>query len=144
MLHAGAPALPAVALPRVSSRIAVIGSAAVAGLLLALLIVRVTFGASEAAQTARELAAARDAIAQRDAQIATLQGTITTTAQAQSELQSAAKSAQDTNASLAAERDEAKQRVSQLETKLMETQGKVTDLEATTARQTQELKSLAS
>lgn len=132
------------ALPRLSTRTALIVSAAVVGLLLALVLVRVAFGASEAARAERELTAARDAIAQRDAKIASLEGAVATGSQAQSELQNAAKSAQEQGAATARERDDAKQRVSQLESKLMETQGKLTDLEQKSAQQAQELKSLAS
>lgn len=132
------------ALPRISSRTALAASAAVVGLLLALVLVRVAFGASDAARAERELTAARDAITQRDAKIASLEGVVATGNQAQGELQNVAKTAQEQGAATARERDEAQQRVSQLESRLMETQGKLTDLEKKSAQQTQELKSLAS
>ena len=45
--------------------------------------------------------------------------------------------------SLKAERDDAKQRVSALETKLMETQGQLTDLQKTSAKQATDIRSLA-
>ena len=141
-LHLGAPSVPA--LPRISSRAAIIAGAAVAGLVVAFLLIRVTLGASDDDATARELDAARVAITQRDAKIASLEGAVATGSQAQSALQSSAKSEQDANAALTKERDDAKQRVSQLETKLMETEGRLTDAQAATVKASHDAKTLAS
>lgn len=141
-LHLDRPAMPL--LPRISSRAAIVAGAALAGLLVALLLIRVTLGASDDDATARELDAARGAITQRDAKIASLEGTVATGSQAQSALQSSAKSVQDANAALTKERDDARRRVSQLETKLMETEGRLTDAQTVAAKAAHDAKTLAS
>jgi hypothetical protein len=142
-LHLGAPTLPAaIVLPRISSRGAMIAGAALVGIVFALLAIRVTLGAGDSDATARELDAARVAITQRDAKIASLEGTVATGSQAQSALQSTAQSAQSDNAALKNERDQAKQRVALLETKLMQTEGSLTDLQKVSAKQAQDIKTL--
>lgn len=131
------------ALPRFSPRVGMIAFAAFAGIAIALLLIQVSSGASDSAAAARELAAAHDAIAQRDARIANLEGTIAARAQEQSVLQNSAESAQGRVAALTDERDTAKQRVALLETELMETKGDLKDAQAVTAKQQAELKTLS-
>ncbi|MDA0301619.1 MAG: hypothetical protein O2822_03755, partial [Chloroflexi bacterium] len=143
-LHLGAPSpIRAAVLPRVSPRVGMIAFAAFAGIAIALLLIQVSSGASDSAAAARELAAARDAIVQREAKIASLEGAITTRTQEQSALQSSAESAQGQVAALTDERDAAKQRVGLLEAELMQTKGDLKDEQARTAKQQAELKTLS-
>ena len=137
------PSLPSVTLPRLSSRAGVIAGAALTGVMVALLLIGRTMGASDSDVTARELAAARDAITQRDARIASLEGAVATGTQAQSALQSTAKSAQDESVALKNERDEAKLRVGQLETKLMQTEGNLSDLQKVSTKQLADIRALS-
>ena len=135
--------MPSVTMPRLPARGTMVAAAAVAGIVLAFVLVQVSLGAGDGDATARELTEARAALQQRDAKIASLEGTVATGSQAQSALQGTAKAAQDENAALKAERDDAKLRVSALETKLMETQGQLTDLQKTSAKQATDIRSLA-
>jgi hypothetical protein len=143
-VHLGAPsATGAAALPRFSPRVGMIAFAAFAGVAIALLLIQVSSGASDSAAAARELAAAHDAITQRDAKIAGLEAAIATRTQEQSALQSSAESAQGQAVALTEERDTAKQRVSLLETELMQAKGDLKDAQAAAAKQQAELKTLS-
>lgn len=82
---------PAIAMPSVSQRALVIVGASVAGIVLALLLVNAALGADDGG-TARQLAAAKTAIEQRDAKIAALEGTVATNTQMQGALQSSSQS----------------------------------------------------
>ena len=78
-------------MPSVSQRALVIVGASVAGIVLALLLVNAALGADDGG-TARQLAAAKTAIEQRDAKIAALEGTVATNTQMQGALQSSSQS----------------------------------------------------
>lgn len=134
---------PSIAMPSVSQRALVIAGAAVAGIVIALLLVNAALGADDGS-TARQLAAAKTAIEQRDAKIAALEGTVATNTQMQSALQSSSQSTKKENDILKTERDSSKQEVTALEAKLKQTEASLKDSQAAVTKQTADLKTLSS
>ena len=134
---------PAIAMPRVSQRALGITGSAVAGIVIALLLANAALGADDGS-TARELAAAKTAIEQRDAKIAALEGTVATNTQMQSALQSSAQSTTRQNDILKTERDSATQEVTALEAKLQQTETSLKGTQATITKQTADLRTLSS
>lgn len=133
---------PAVSMPGVSRRMLAIAGAGVAGIVIALLLVNAALGADDGS-AARQLAAAKTAIEQRDAKIAALEGTVATNTQMQSALQSSAQGTKKENDVLKGERDSAKQEVTALEAKLKQTETSLKDAQTTVTKQTADLKTLA-
>lgn len=89
--------------------------------------------------TAAELAAVRATLGERDAKIATLEGTIATNVQTQSALQTA----QQESAKSREERDADKQQIGSLEAKVTQIEAALKEAQATSTQRQQEIRTLS-
>jgi len=128
------------AAPRVRQRAAVAG---VAILVVALAAMLGRASASGDGSAGGALAAAQRAVTERDAKIASLEGTIATGAKAQSALQTSVQSAQQESVTMRDARDSAAQQVTALEAKVRETEASLKDAQALTSKQRQDLRILS-
>ena len=142
-LHLPASALSALRVPAVSRRALMVAGAVAAVIAIALVLVNIDTGAPPDV-TGRELAAARQTIAERDAKLASLEGTLATNTQAQSALQTSAQQTQQANDTLRQERDAAQQQVKALEVKVTQTEASLKEQLTLTTLQQNNLSTLSS